>query len=345
MRTLLWLAVVALWLMPRIADANAARGWDPGDPLTEPIARIEHAEIVSEQLSIDARRIAEGKPVTITATYRILSRAALELPLVFVSPGIEKGSVTLDGEALTVEAHGIEALPTAWQSPDTTPDGVRGHLQYAEPIERVLSFRVTMTPGEHDLVVRYDARPTIDHGSTLVAMKLAYVLAAAREWARFGQLDVRVVGPEGWTLSSEPYLKREGDAWRRTFDGVPADALSMTLRPPDPVVNEAIPWVAFVLMLLASAVGGMKAGRRLAPYDGCFAMLIGAFAVGVLGAAAMWAAWYGGLEVMNLTLEENLLARDTDYDRLAVATLGMLLGFVVASGTTLYGRRRANTKL
>jgi hypothetical protein len=344
------LVFLLLTLPSSQAFANSARPWDPGDPLAEPIGRIRDVSISTEKLVIDARAFSDGGHASITATYRVLCSASegVEVPLVFVSPGIETGSVELDGKAVPMEARGVDALPETWRSPSTTPDSMRGHLEYAEPIGRVLAFTVRFSRGEHDLSVRYQARPTLHHGSTLVAMQLAYVLAPARDWGGFGSLDVEVLTPEGWTLQVEPALTRDpaGNRWSQRFEGVPADALSMTFRPPRPIVRALIPWLTFVLGLIGCAIAGRRAGAALAQrFSGCLPALAGGFVLATLGSVVVMASWYLGLAIMHATLPAALVADDREYGALGVAALGMLLGFALTAAAAAYGRSQAGPRL
>ncbi len=327
------------------ADANAGRPWDPGDPLAEPIARIREVSISSEQLVIDARAFAEGGAARITATYRVFCSATegVRVPLVFVSPGIENGAVTLDGQALTHEALGMDALPEAWRSPDTTPDGLGEHLKYAVPIARVLVFTAEFARGDHELKVRYQARPALHHDSTLVAMQLAYVLSPARDWGSFGGLDVEVLAPDKWTLRVEPALKRDatGSRWSLHFDDIPANALSMTFRPSRPFLRELIPWFVFGLALLVSTSGGSRAGKSIGRrFSGAWPALAGGFASATGGAMVVMGAWYIGLAAMRATLPSALLSDDRDYAALGIAAFGLFLGFVITGAAFAWSRSR-----
>ncbi len=342
-----WLVVAVAVASPWIAldaRANAARPWDPGDPLAEPVGRIPEVGILRETLVIDARPFADGGPAEITATYRLLCSAeAVAVPLVFVSPGIERGEVTFDGVLLALEVRGVDSLPPSWQSPDTTPDAVRGALQYADDITRVVAFTVPFERGEHELRIRYAARPTTHHGDTLIAQQLAYVLAPARDWATFGGLDLEVLAPAGWTLDSQPPLVAEGDGrWRLSSDGLPDDAVSMTFRPPRPLWRETLPWLTALLAWAACALIGHRGGVALARRRlGWLSGVLGAFVLASLGAAALMGAWLGGRELLVRTLPQGLVARETDYDALAIAALALLVGFVTTGVAALRARSRA----
>src|SRR5690606_33729619 len=102
----------------------------------------------------------------------------------------------------------------------STPAQGGDPFDYASPIEHVLAFHTTLTRGEHELTVRYAARPTALHRDTLVKMQLAYLLAPARDWGGFGKLHVEVNAPEGWQLHADPALTRNGAVWSQHFDGI-----------------------------------------------------------------------------------------------------------------------------
>ncbi len=116
----------------------------------------------------------------------------------------------------------------------------------------------------------------------------------------------------------------------------------MTFRPPRPWGREAVAWLGLVLGLLACAIGGHRAGQRLGRrFDGCVPAVAGAFVLGAIGAAVVVASWYAGLAVRDATLPSALLARDTEYDTLGVAALGILGGFALTAASAAFGRSHA----
>jgi hypothetical protein len=87
---------------------------------------------------------------------------------------------------------------------------------------------------------------------------LAYILAPAREWAGFDQLNVKVQVPTGWRFKSEPVLDSAGaNEFSGTFSGVPADHLALTAQAP---FDEArlLPighWPGLATLVLAVVLG------------------------------------------------------------------------------------------
>jgi hypothetical protein len=207
----LTLLIVALGL-PDQAAANMANPVQPGDLVGEPSAALQSIAIVQERLNLDLRPLLTDQPVHIAATYQVQNGGtATTLPLEFVATGLTTGATTvqLDGQPITALALAAPPLPASWQAPATTPAiGAGPPLHYQARRDGVLTFQLRLLPGPHTITVGYPARASAysDDRPTRY-WQLGYVLAPARQWASFGQLDVTVELPSGWSSASQPPLR------------------------------------------------------------------------------------------------------------------------------------------
>jgi len=349
------LAALALLALGSAALANMAAPWTPGDPVGEPSGVFRHLDIQRETLAFDLRPLAVNAPAAVTATYRVHNRGeAVTVELLFVSPGIEAGSLTVDGEAVPVEPLAEPTLPPDWAPPSEAPAIGGGERRYTvvEPTGIALLFRATLARGVHELAVSYTMRPSEYHGPEVYRdWQVGYVLAPARSWASFRRLDVTVELPAGWDAATSLAMTREGDRLSARFDGVPADTLAITVRHPlDASEPEGVGLAAVlagsVPLLLAGWWAGRAAARRR--WSGGHAavatlalVVVGGALVAALAAAAMtlllpapdpaqvsrtwsYGGGYGEVGIVLLGLWGGALA----------AVVGMVAGFVP-------GRRRA----
>lgn len=294
------LAVTLLLLLSAAAGARAnmaARqpASRPGDAPHEPEGGLKSERILSETLVLDMRPLKERRPAVVEATYVVNNDAGEHsLELVFVAASMRPGAawvwkgykwspvqgrpeaergVWLDGRPVEASAAADETgLPAAWAPPSTTP-GLKpgqGALPFKSEGSGTLSFRVTLTPGRHELRVRYEARPGAyaDARSDAVYWQLGYVLSPAREWAGFGGLDAKVLLPAGWSAASRPEMRREGDALVAHWDGLPADTLAVTAQTNEKTLYD--PGVFWTVLLILgglftapAAFAGWQIGKQL----------------------------------------------------------------------------------
>lgn len=273
-RAYLVVLVAAALLVPVLLRANMANPVEPGDRVGEPAAALAGVVVERERLDVDLRPLERGEPAEVEAVYRLRNDGpARALEMVFVADALaDGGRVTLDGRPVPVaESPADTALPARWLAPRTTPGmGRDGPLAYEAgqgDAAGTLRFRLPLAAGKQTVAVRYRARATAHStGSPVVHWQLAYVLAPARQWAGFGGVDLRVQLPAGWSASSEPALRREGDVLVGSWDALPADALALTVRAPEP---SSLGLWAGLLALAAAGVAvcvgvGVRAGRTLA---------------------------------------------------------------------------------
>ncbi len=264
-----------------IASANMASPLVPGDPLGEPSGDLKDMIIERETLSIDTRPLdgvrTENTPAraAVEAEYRFRNDGgARRLKLIFVAnalnpqtQGPPKGSVEFDGKEIPFETGSEAKLPEPWKAPLQTPSLTRSAgLPYESNEVSTLGFTLDVPPGPHTLRVRYSAEPTTySAGDPTLAWQLGYVLAPARRWGGFGKLDVTVHVPPGWRAEAAPALSRKGDVLTGSFDGIPADALGLTVQapPPEAMPYPMIAWIGgLALCPLLGAWIGRSLGRR-----------------------------------------------------------------------------------
>jgi hypothetical protein len=217
----LLLGLLALLATPAAVRANMApRYW--GHLVEEP-GGIAEVLITHEDLTIDLRPLAEGQPARVEVSYRLHNPgAAKQARLAFVS-----GTDVVQHFEVRLNDRVIVESPGRQYRERSGPD-----------IENVsLPFDVEIPPGASTLTVHYRARATTrgDLGPTATRL-FPYVLAPARAWGSFGDLDVIVFVPEGWESSATPSLQREGNILRGHFDGLPADRLDIVVRGPVPAL-------------------------------------------------------------------------------------------------------------
>jgi hypothetical protein len=353
---------VALVLLIEIAGpspawANMAAPWKAGSRVAEP-AGLKSVVIESENLVIDLRPLASAFPAVVEATYRLRNAGERrEVDLVFVagSPIGREVRVRLDeADVPHLRAEGKE-LPPHWQPPRTTPR-IRGEggLSYYVRKDQlsVLKFTVALPAGPSSLQVRYEAEASALSGDAPTRYwQLAYVLAPAREWGGFGDLRVTVHMPPGWNAASTPELTRSGDELTATFNGLPSDALALTVQFPPPWSERTLDALGTTSWVLAIAVGailswwlGRSVGRRQSEGAGWpFGLVAGLLWTVLLFAAAILST----VGRANLGVPPGQRAWNYGYGmNLAFlvgaffALLGLPVGLILARLAARWARRR-----
>ncbi len=338
MRLLFGLLAAALWLTASLAHANSAKPWRDGQDPEEAVEPLEGLVIEREVLTIDARPLVAEPRIEVTARYEVRNDgASLTTPLVFVSPGVAAGVVTLDGESVWSAPQSTDGMPEPWRGESKTPNPEGGEGIPFSQSSGALTFTATFEPGVHVLEVRYEFRPSEYYGRRLKDFQFAYNLAPARHWGGFGTLEVVVETPPMWDVVAEPELERVDGAWRATFEGVPTDSLGMTIVPRAPV-RALIPAVLTVLGLLAVVMISVAMGRAVANRTAGW-LLVPLLVLG--GGIGMGTARAAGMGAFAAAVGASLVAPDTDYDDLLLAALFVVIGAVVAPIAFAIGKRRA----
>lgn len=311
------LLIVLLLLWPAPSAANMRAPWDPGDPAGEPLGELSSLVVQQERLELDLRPLAgpEGSAALVKVTYRFKNGGYNKIvPLVFVTPGIEEGEVTLDGVALPGVRTEKAELPAAYREGLNTPDidggGDTLELQILRT-QPVLRFLAPMKQDAlHELQVRYKLRAPVFHEGDQIHRShlVGYLLSPARTWGGFEKLEVEVNLPAGWEAASSPALTREGDRLSGTFKGIPADLLGITVRKPAEVSwGWVLMAVGFLAGLILTPLLAARAGRWSAARTGGWATLafVGALAPGI---ALVLLLPVGGLMLWRSLLDDNQIS-------------------------------------
>lgn len=343
------LLAAAILVFPGAAPANVGRAERPGDAAGEPWVAPALPAVEREALLVDLRPLAAGEPARIAASYRFHAGEALpELRLVFGSPGVTSGAVLLDGAALPSSPLDASRLPPEWRAPVDLP-GIDGEPVRFEPeASRVggLAFTATLSPGPHVLTVEARVRPGEHHGrrSPNRDYLIAYLLAPARQWAGFGELELTVELPPGWHHAASPELDRLGDRLVGRWSGLPADSIGLVVRPPGEatIATTGAPWagagLGAVLAWLAGRWWGRRSARRGERAGKRWWKAVGlAYLASVLVMATTAAAAVGGSALLDerhrsaawgtAYLYESLF---TGAAGLAAAVVGFFAAFVLA---------------
>lgn len=324
---------IACVVSPVAGYANIAAPSHPGDPAGEARGDFSRLAILAEELRFDLRPLAKGERVQVTVRYRIrnLEPASRTLAMAFRTPGVEEGSVALDGRRLPHEA---VLAPAASRPAGGEP----------RPRERELVFTASLAArGEHRIEISYTLLPTRDTGGSLYwRYGVLYDLSPARQWASFGTLDVEVLVPPGWQVQSDPVLERRGDRLQRRFQGLPAANLLLSASRRG---EYTWGWVFIVLGGLGGAAGTLafawQRGKRSRSKLPAFLPGLG---YGVLGAALAFLLAMGGLALWSAFLDaQQASGRELYSYSLALTFLGLPGGAVLTVAVAITyaaGRRR-----
>ena len=359
------LSLLTLGITSSVVMANMAAPWNPGDLVGEPTGSFRSLSIIGEKLSFDLRTLDQGKFARIVATYQVRNQGQpTSVELVFVSPAIKAGSVTVDAASVPSTLVKLPKLPPEWQPPETVPT-ISNHPGDEQPqrryevnfvLDSALRFAAPLPQGEHQIQVSYDMQPSTYDASVYRDYQIAYVLAPARSWADFGILEVEVNLPKGWEVATSLPMKRTGETLRAKFKGLPANSLGMTTRPPVPLirlVSILLQITGAILGLISSWWLGEVARRKVDQWGwGAIRLFILAITMMPLGGALFAIiAWVGERLAWNLLVSqliERHISNAWSHRHDIVAFFVLVLGSFVSSITTMVAmlsrRRSCETK-
>lgn len=277
-------------IVPTSLRANMANPVQAGDVVGEPSAMLDSITVLYESLRIDMTPIGAGERYGwVSAEYTIVNNGSERtIPLLFLpgAMGVRYATngnqsvpdttftiqVTMDGNPvpIAVAFTQTDSLPPQWRIPTATP-GLNGNdsIRYEARNEGVIRFTLQIPSGQHIVRVRYQAQPTSNSSGGRMAKlwQFAYVLAPARQWGGFGTLEAVVAAPTGWEVSTTPAMTVSESGWKGTWQGVPADAISISFAMPAPsylrYLDDGLPIVASLLGIALCWMVGKRTGKWL----------------------------------------------------------------------------------
>ncbi len=336
------LALLVLTLAPTAGHANIGAPSRPGEPAGEARGDFARLAILDEVIRFDLRPLAKGERALVEVHYRIrnLEAAARTFTMAFRTPGVEEGTVSLDGRRLAYHAQLAGASTSQ-------PAGGAGASSTSQPAgggaERELVFSASLAArGEHRIDVSYQMRPAMDTGGSLYWKHgILYDLSPARQWASFGTLDVEVLAPPGWQVESDPELARQGDRLQRRFQGLPAANLVLSARRR---AEYTWGWALYVVGGLGGALAilvlAWRRGRRSA--SSRVPALLAGLGYGLLAAALAFLLAAGGLALWGALLDPvQSSGRELYSHSLSLIFLGVPAGVVLTiTGAITYSAAR-----
>jgi hypothetical protein len=237
----------------------------PGDGISEAIGDFSQLEILQEHLDFDLRSLKNEEHPQITATYQVQnSGQPVEIEILFVAPGSKKASVSLDGATIPFTTILEPNLPREWQVPRSLPSAVypggssSAHYR-THSYDSALSFTTAFPTGVSELRVSYAMQPGTDRWGFYRDYHIAYILAPAKAWKAFGNLEVEVKLAPDWRFVTTLPMEQVDNTLTATFEGIPADYLIVTAAPPEPEpkylrifngINNFVTLISYVLPLL-----------------------------------------------------------------------------------------------
>lgn len=343
------LSILTLGLISTVAIANITSPRTSGDLVGEPTGSLRSLAIIREMLSLDLRPLNKVGLARIVATYQVRNESLpTSVDLVFISPGIKAGSITVDGASVPSTPVKLLNLPPEWQPPKTLPGISRlpftkqpkNEYTVNNTLASGLRFAARLPKGEHQLQVSYDMHPSTYDASIYRDYQIAYILAPARSWATFGVLEVSVNLPVGWMVATSLPMKRTGNTLRATFNGLPADSLFITTRPPLHPLTVG----SMILLEVTGAIIGLISSRWLGEVLGRKANHLGwgrrkvfVLAVGIMplgGSLFLVIALTGERLAWSLLANGHISHRWSSHYEIGTSLL-LLLGFAVSSLITL----------
>jgi hypothetical protein len=216
--------------LPAIANMPAP-GWVEGDRAATPLTTLAPAEILRETLRFDLTPLNTGQLGLVSATYQVRNpNPAIAADFLFISPGISSGTVTVNQTPVTAQPVLADDVALKFR------DALKRCSKFLATTAKstYLQFRASLPQGEFPIQVDYQVRPSIYDGFTAYRQyQVLYALAPAKDWQRFGSLDVSIKLPPGWQGSTNPAMTQSGDTLSGSFQGIPADLLTIDLQPSD----------------------------------------------------------------------------------------------------------------
>ena len=274
-----------------LPQGRANFGTYPGGWNSEPPG-LKYIRIVRETLTVDLRG-CDGSEVTrgpethkpqpvgkVEAVYNLYNEGSeQQINLLFAAGVI---SIANDAIQVFMNDQPVQTTPTDahnpdWRGPGKTPaieDWYGSHPFFRSMFET--NFRVSLKVPAGSSTLRVQFRTTVGKDGYLYptcCWQFIYLLAPARDWGGFDKLEIKVLIPSGWNAACNLDLARDGEVLTGTFDGIPSDALALTIRmPPEPVRERMAQvrlgaWIGLIatvaLLLLVTWFCGSRIQRRV----------------------------------------------------------------------------------
>ena len=341
------LTIAAMLGHPVSVLGNLANRSTPGEVAGEPTGDVRDIAITHETLSFDLRPLPSRRRAIVTATYRVRNDGQpVDVALVFVSPGLGNGRVTVDGSVVPSTPTDAVSGPASWRPPTRVPRIGGGEAPFEARGASGYGFRAHLEGGEHELGVTYEVLAGEYHGNEPYHdFQVGYVLSPARSWKSFGRLDLSVDVPPGWEVATSLPLERQGDRLSSTFTGIPADAFSLTTRPAAPA-ESPLGTVLLVVGPLSLAIAGFAVGRRLAPPG--IRSRVAAFAFAILGVGLAIAVLPLAASLARPGLDTSFVSRTWTYSRqwsdAGSGLIVMIAAAAIGSAAVIVGARSRRTQ-
>jgi hypothetical protein len=272
-----------LLMVPKEVHANVGPKWW-GTYGSEPQGGLVDVAIQRETLKLDLRPVANLEPATVEATYHLYNSGAVKkVELVFVAGSedvrdfaVYSGTKLLPSRALRPDEvrQRWNTMPSSWKPP---PDlaGIDSRIKSSVWLSRpgsglaLLAFELEIPHGASTLRARYRAKLAgTEEGYPTATWQLHYILAPARQWGTFGRLEVTIYIPNYWQHTCSLDLENDGARLHGTFDGLPADCLTVATRLP---IGPEYDWkvrlyIALdIILVIGGGLGCWWVSRRLRP--------------------------------------------------------------------------------
>ncbi|BAY81961.1 hypothetical protein NIES267_14390 [Calothrix parasitica NIES-267] len=347
-----FLLVLLSLIIPEAVNANMANPWQGEHLIGEPTGDFRNLGIVWEKLNFDLRPLNDFGESTVTAIYQIRNDGEqIPVELLFVSPGIKTGKVTLDGKTIAAETVKNPKLPPNWEPPSRVPTSGGGSIRYFvnKSINSALKFKPTIPQGEHQIQVKYVVAPSSYDYSIYKDYQVVYILAPAKNWAFFKRLDVEIKIPENWKVTTSLPMKRTGNILKANFNKIPADNLAISTSPHLTWYVSSIISLTPVVFYISGVIAAIWVGKAIPrSTDELKVRLIKALFLAIpLGIIAFLALAITGLYLReglsNLLLQKIHLANTNGsaYAILFFLFIGLFIsGFIAFISAMLLARKR-----
>lgn len=206
-----------------------------GDLISEPFIK-RFAIVEKENLIIDLTPLIDNSEAVIKATYLTKFDKSVEnFELLFIANQLRGNEFKIFIDKKPVEGKVVDSLqfPSGLNFPVYTPSfNTFEALPFQATAKSGFLFMADITEGEHEITVEYIAAPPAYSSSNSLTKiwQLGYLLSPARDWKLFKELNLEIILPENWDMTTNIPVKKIGDSWQGQYKGIPADFISISLK-------------------------------------------------------------------------------------------------------------------